>query len=241
MRRLFLGLTGVLAIGALIAYAQVVPAPGPPTAIACAYNTAPPTGASGNALWVQCNANGELLIAGSGGSADTNISEVGGTAVPTAGADGGSNTANGITAYSRNLIFNGTTWDRQRGDTSGTYTVSGSSGSASVAITPVVTAAAANNLVLKASAGNLYSAYATNVTATAGFLLVINATTAPADGAVTPLECVPLPASGNASISYSPGPAARFSTGIVAVVSSGANCFTKTTGVVTAFIKGMVQ
>jgi len=115
-----------------------------------------------------------------------------------------------------------------------------SSGS-SIGITSVVSAAAESSHVLKASAGNLYSVYATNQTATAGFLLLLNATTAPADGAVSPLECIPLPANGNATINYGSGPPSVFSTGIVAVVSSGANCFTKTTGTVTAFLKGSVQ
>jgi hypothetical protein len=32
-----------------------------------------------------------------------------------------------------------------------------------------------------------------------------------------------------------------YSTGITAVVTSAANCFTKTTGVITAYIKGAVQ
>jgi hypothetical protein len=109
------------------------------------------------------------------------------------------------------------------------------------AITPVVSAAAESSHVLKASAGNFYSAYATNLTTTAGFLLIFNATSAPADGAVTPLACVPLPASGNGSINNKPGPYQVYSTGITAVVSSAATCFTKTTGVITAFISGDVQ
>ena len=71
---------------------------------------------------------------------------------------------------------------------------------AGVAITSVVTGAGASSQVLKASAGNLYSAYATNLTGTAGFLVIINATSAPVDGAITPLACVPLPANGVASI-----------------------------------------
>ncbi len=43
-------------------------------------------------------------------------------AVPTAGADAVSNTANGLLAYGRNLVFNGTTWDRWTGAISGTVT-----------------------------------------------------------------------------------------------------------------------
>ena len=87
----------------------------------------------------------------------------------------------------------------------------------------------------------VYTVYAVNSTATAGFLVVLNSTTVPADGAITPLACVPLPANGSANINYSPGPPGLFLTGVVAVVSSAATCFTKTTGVITAFISGLVQ
>lgn len=115
-----------------------------------------------------------------------------------------------------------------------------SSGSA-VAITPVVSASAESSHVLKSSAGNLYSVYAVNLTATSGFLQVFNATSAPTDGAVTPIECIQLPPLATSSINYGSAPPARFSTGIVAVVSSATTCFTKTTGTITAFIHGVVQ
>jgi hypothetical protein len=115
------------------------------------------------------------------------------------------------------------------------------SANAGVGITRVVSGAAENNHVLKASAGNLYGVYATNLTATSGFLVVLNATSAPADGAITPLACVPLPANSFGSINYAPGPPAIYATGITAVVTSAASCFTKTTGTITAFIGGHVQ
>ena len=115
------------------------------------------------------------------------------------------------------------------------------SSSSSVGITPVVSTSAESSRVLKASGGNLYSVYATNLTATAGFLVILNATSAPVDGAITPLECVPLPANGGVGLNYSPGPPAVYSTGITAVITSAATCFTKTTGVITGFIRGAVQ
>ena len=40
---------------------------------------------------------------------------VNGVAVTTAGADGASNTANGLLTYARNVVWNGTTWDRWAG------------------------------------------------------------------------------------------------------------------------------
>ncbi len=108
-------------------------------------------------------------------------------------------------------------------------------------ITAVVSGSAEATHVLKSGAGNLYAVYATNLTGTSGFLAVVNATSAPGDGAITPLDCVPLPANGYASINYRPGPAKVYSTGITAVVTSAATCFTKTTGVITAFISGDAQ
>jgi hypothetical protein len=116
-------------------------------------------------------------------------------------------------------------------------------------------AAAESSHIFKASAGNLFSIYATNGTATAGNLIVINSSTVPADGAlvgcaavaVTPcmLDCAPLASNGFASIMFLPGPpkpyTAAATPGIVAVLSSGAGCFVKTTGVITGFISADVQ
>lgn len=105
---------------------------------------------------------------------------------------------------------------------------------------PVVSGSAEACHVLKASAGNLYSVYAVNLTATAGFLVVTNTTTAPADGAITPLDFAVLPANGQATINYS-GPPAVYGTGITACLTSAVTVFTKTTGVITGAISGKVQ
>lgn len=115
------------------------------------------------------------------------------------------------------------------------------SSSSSIGITPVVSTAAEASHVLKASPGNVYSAYANNFSATAGWLVLINATSAPADGAITPLACALLSPNGVSSINYAPGPPGVFSVGITAVVTSATTCFTKTTGIITAFISGSVQ
>jgi hypothetical protein len=109
------------------------------------------------------------------------------------------------------------------------------------AITPVQTSTAAATLVLKASAGSLFSVNATNQTTTAGFLQIINATTAPTSGStITPLACAALPASGSAAINFGQVPEA-YSTGIVALLSSAATCFTFTSGTITGFIMGLKQ
>lgn len=115
-------------------------------------------------------------------------------------------------------------------------TSTGPNAASSGAIAPTGSAAAANNLVLKASAGNLFTVTATNLTATAAFLTVLNLAASPADGAIVPLACVPIAANGTATINYAVP--ARFSTGITVVITSAVTCYTKTTGVVTAFISG---
>lgn len=107
------------------------------------------------------------------------------------------------------------------------------------AATPVVSAAAEGSHVLKASPGNLYALYVVDTGAVAGFIMVFNATTAPANGAVTPIHCVPVSASGYNFLNFAPQPPEFYSIGIVAVYSS-TGCFTKTTSA-TAFFHAIVQ
>lgn len=104
---------------------------------------------------------------------------------------------------------------------------------------PVVSGSAGDSLVLKASAGTLCGVYVTNATATPGFLMVFNSTTEPADGAVTPFACVPVPANGIGSVSFGTGFGSSYSTGITASISS-TGCFTKTTTGMSGFFAGQV-
>ena len=55
--------------------------------------------------------------------------------------------------------------------------------------------AAASNLVLKASAGNLYSLTIT-IGATSGYAMLFDATSLPSNGAVTPVWCYPVTSNG---------------------------------------------
>lgn len=105
-------------------------------------------------------------------------------------------------------------------------------------ITPIVSAALEGSHVFKGAAGVNYSIYVTTST-TPGYLMTFNATSAPADGAVTPIECVAVPASSSVSVSLGSGPPDTYSTGITAVFST-TGCFTKTVSA-TAFFKGRVQ
>lgn len=101
---------------------------------------------------------------------------------------------------------------------------------------PIVNTTAGNNLVLKTTAGSLCTYTVVNVTATAGFVVVLNATAAPADGVITPIDCRTIAANGTVTVNWETP--LYLNTGITIVVTSAATCFTKTTGAITAFISG---
>ncbi len=108
--------------------------------------------------------------------------------------------------------------------------------SAITGLTPVVSSAAESGHVFKASAGNLY-AYQVTTGAAPGYVMLFNATSAPVDGAVTPVKCVAVPAGTTVGVSNNPPEA--FSTGITAVFST-TGCFTKTASA-TAMFSGDVK
>lgn len=103
-------------------------------------------------------------------------------------------------------------------------------------IAPVQSSAVESNHVLRSKPGAIYGLSVTSG-ASAGYVLVFDATVAPADGAVTPVFCYQLPATSTVSVSYAP--AAAFANGAV-VVFSTTGCFTKTASA-TAFIAGLPQ
>lgn len=95
------------------------------------------------------------------------------------------------------------------------------------------TTAADGSLVVKASAGNLYG-FNVVAGASAGYILIYNSTTVPADGATQPFFALPVAA--NAGIAYNFDTPLRFTTGIVLVFST-TGPFTKTISN-TAFLAG---
>lgn len=153
------------------------------------------------------------------------------------GADGINNLTPSYVFYTRPAVFNGTTWDRMRGDTSGQYVVEVPSAAAAAGVTTVASTAVSGGLVIKASPGNLYGFNVVSG-ASAGFVLIFNSTTVPADGAVTPSRCIPLAANTGIDVNLR-GQPTHFSTGI-AIVFSTTGCFSKTASA-TAFIAGDAQ
>jgi hypothetical protein len=109
--------------------------------------------------------------------------------------------------------------------------------SSSFAITPGSSAALESSHILKASAGNLYSLYAFSTVS--GFLMTFNSSTAPSNGAVNPVECIPVFANSFATIDFSGVPPDNYSDGIVAAFSTtGPFTFTASA---TAFFKWRIQ
>lgn len=101
-------------------------------------------------------------------------------------------------------------------------------------ITPITSTTVESSHILKASAGNFYGACVTTG-AVAGFMMVFNLTSAPADGAVTPVEWIQLAANSTACLSYGSGPPNAYATGITLVYSS-TGPFTKTASATAAFV-----
>jgi len=105
------------------------------------------------------------------------------------------------------------------------------SSATSAGVTPSASTAAESSHVFKSSPGNLY-AYQVTTGAAAGFVMIFNATSAPADGAVTPAKCVTVAA--NSTVGVSMNPPEAFSTGITGAFST-TGCFVKTASATATF------
>jgi hypothetical protein len=120
----------------------------------------------------------------------------------------------------------------------GNGVVSAPSLESAAGLTPVPSTALEANHVIKASAGNLYSfnvSADSTLSGAAWWLMIYNAASAPADGAVTPAKCYAFP-SGTTGYSAAFTLPVNFSTGITMGVST-TGCFTKTASA-HAFISG---
>ena len=105
---------------------------------------------------------------------------------------------------------------------------------------PVVTPSAQSSLVVKSAPGNVYSAYAINLSYVDGFLLLLDEAALGADGPVTPIAAVPLPSGATSELGI--GAPIIFTSGIVAVLSSGPDPFHQVTnGGLTGFISCQAQ
>ena len=207
---------------------------GNPVKIGCLAGTSQPTLADGQRVNVACNVRGELMV-----FPKANLF-AGADAIPNnrlmspeqAGTPSGSSIQ--FMQATAGFVFNGGSWDRQRGDTSGTYVVEVPSATAGAGVASVASTAVTGGQIVKASAGNLYGFNVVSG-ASAGYVLVFNSATVPADGAVTPARCLPIAANTGIDVNLR-GQPAYFSAGIT-IVFSTTGCFNKTASA-TAFISG---
>lgn len=106
-------------------------------------------------------------------------------------------------------------------------------------ITSQQTATAAGSLILKTSAGFLNEFTLTSSSTTAGYVLIFDSATVPADGTVTPKFCYYTAAPGTVSQSFG-AYSVPFANGIT-VVFSTTGCYTKTISNTAIFISGQIQ
>ena len=196
------------------------------------YNAAPATKTEGQIDALQTDDKGSLNVVLKLPNSNSNV------AAGTMGSDGLTASTNTLRASAGLYALNGTSFDRVRTiqdpATTGLgvlATALAPQTSAGGAIVPVATTVAAASLIGKASGGNLYSVNVC-VGATAGYLMLFDSATVPADGTVTPKFVMSLAA--NTSFTTDWDLPVRFSTGCTAVFSS-TGPFTKTASA-TAFI-----
>lgn len=134
-------------------------------------------------------------------------------------ADGTSNgnTSNAIVASVRPHYFNGTAWDRARGDTTGAHVVQMPGTSGGLANARVKSAASTNATSVKTSTGQIFGYALHNSTASAKFVKLYNKASAPTVGTDIPVLTIIVPANGSESFSTSLG--VTFATGIAYAVT----------------------
>lgn len=149
-----------------------------------------------------------------------------------AGADGASNSNMGVGIFSGNntsitylaifgYVFNGASWDRQRGDTFGSDSVLAARPTAGGATQfRRIATADTNATVVKAAAGRVYGYTFSNLTGTALFVKLYNKATAPTVGTDVPLRTIYVPPNGVAAYHLGQG-LAGFSSGIAIAATTG--------------------
>lgn len=110
-----------------------------------------------------------------------------------------------------------------------------------VAVVPGVTASNAASLVVKAGPGTLYRVEATNHTAFDAEVMVLDLSSLPVLGAVSPIACEMVNKSSSVVMTTLPTPGIKMQKGITIAFSTSVDCFTLSTGSVTGFISAIAQ
>lgn len=137
-------------------------------------------------------------------------------------ADGqaASGTADALKVAARGYVFNGATWDRQRGDTVGTTVVpEPRSNAGGLTQYRRTSTADANVAVVKAGPGRVYGYVFANTSATPRFVKLFNKATAPSLGVDPPVRIIMVPANGIAAYHVGPG-LGGFTAGIAIAITN---------------------
>lgn len=181
------------------------------------YQLTPPTLADGAPLFgLRVSNRGELLVSTAiGGVAQAALAD-------NADAVAVSATVNGQKVQSRNTVFNGTSWDRQR--------------KTNLTARLVSAAASTNATSVKASAGDLGKIVGFNAAAAKRYLKLYNKASAPVVGTDTPVMTLTLPAGASFNFDFQMGH--YFSTGIAYALTVNA-ADADTTALTAADVEGL--
>lgn len=200
--------------------ASAVADSGNPVKIGGIFNTTLPTLADGNRGNLQLSGGGlatPFVTRANGSDAQSNSN-----LFPTIAV--GTSTSSATTLQTAGMNFNGSTWDRPRGDTTGTYIVAvPPTTQADTLAFSAILANTTNATSVKGSAGTLFEISVYNNSATLAWLKLYNSASAPTCGSGTPVGryIIPGATAGGAGSNVDITVGKEFTTGIAFCVTTG--------------------
>jgi len=188
---------------------------GDPVKIGAVYNSTLPTLTSGQRGDIQISSRGILLSA---------LSAQNGTTIGVNTSSDGASPAIGLNVTAQSQAWNGTTWDRVRGDTTGAYSVVvAPSTQGDTLSSSAILANSTNSTLVKNAPGTLFEISVYNNSSTIAYLKLYNSASAPTCGSGTPVAryLIPGAASGGAGSNVNISVGKEFTTGISYCVTTG--------------------
>jgi hypothetical protein len=185
---------------------------GNPVKVGGKYNLTLPTYTDGQRADLQLSNRGNLRVELYAGANGYTMLADNADAVVT------SSTVNKIPVIGRNTVYNGTTWDRMPGTTTGVSVVPKPTTTGGYTIYRNISLLA-TGISVKGSAGQVYGWYIANNASSVRYVKFYNKATAGTVGTDTPVLTIPVPANGAANIEFQTGIA--FSLGISVGATTG--------------------